>query len=599
MAVSQSEAPWPALRRASRTVVVVDVVESVRLMEQDEDDTIRRWQAFVGDVVTQLLPRHGGRLVKSLGDGLMLEFESVPPAIQCALAMQQAIQSRNEGLPPERFMGLRIGAHVADVVMDAHDIYGSGVNLAARLATLAGPGQIVVSAELRDQLVPGLDAELEDLGDCHVKHLSEPVRAYRVGGPGHVPSNADDAPDSSPLIPAIAVMPFEGRMFEPQHAAVGELLADNVVVCLSKQQRVRVISRLSTSMLAGRGAGLQQQHAHSRLGASYVVTGAFSVVGDRLAVTAELTDMREQGVVWGEHLSVGLGDLFEPQSEVAIAICTGALAAIETVEVARASTLPLPNLESFSLQLGAVSLMHRASRRDFDRVHALLQQLIERHGRLPTPRAWLAKWHVLRVTRGLAQDLVAEAGVALSHTRRALDSDPGCALALAMEGFVHCHMRRDLDAAGERYELALQANPHESMAWLFKSVLHAFQGQGAEAEGAALRALELSPLDPLRYYYDSLAASAALSAGHYEHALELAQRSLRANRTHTSTHRVLVMAQALTGRLDDARASVRELLFLDPGFTVRGFLKRSPSARYEIGRICAEALRQAGVPEQD
>src|SRR6185369_10494691 len=144
----------------SRTVVVVDVVESVRLMEQHEDDTIRRWQSFVGEVVTQLLPPRGGRLVKSLGDGLMLEFESVPPAIQCALAMQQAIQPHNQGRPSEQWMCLRIGAHVADIVVDERDIYGSGVNLAARLATLAGPGEIVVSAEVRDGLVPGLDADV-------------------------------------------------------------------------------------------------------------------------------------------------------------------------------------------------------------------------------------------------------------------------------------------------------------------------------------------------------------------------------------------------------------------------------------------------------
>lgn len=598
MPVNQSEAPWPALRRASRTVVVVDVVESVRLMEQDEDDTVRRWQSFVSESVTRLLPQSGGRLVKSLGDGLMVEFDNVPSAIQCALAMQQAIHARNFGRPSEQWMCLRIGAHVADVIVDEHDIYGSGVNLAARLATLAGPGEIVVSAELRDGLVPGLDADVEDLGDCFVKHVAQAVRAYRIGGVGERPVMTALQEQSQSLLPTIAVMPFEGRVLGAEHAAVGELIADTVIVQLSKHESMRVVSRLSTSVLGGRGAAVQQQQAKTRLGATYALTGAYSVMGSRLMVTTELTDTRSAEVVWAEHLVTSLGDLFEPASELVQQLCHGVFAAIELVEVTRVQTLPLPSLESFSLQLGAVSLMHRASRRDFERVHALLEQLVERHSRLPTPRAWLAKWHVLRVTRGLADDLAAEARTALAHTQRALDSDPNCALALAMEGFVHCHMRRDLEAASQRYELALSANPNESMAWLFKSVLHAFQGQGEAAVEAANRASQLSPLDPLRYYYDSLAASAALSAGQYEDALTLAQRSLRANRTHTSTVRVLVMSQALTGRVVESRASAKALLELEPGFTVKGFLARSPSARFDIGRICAEALRQAGVPEQ-
>ena len=181
MTANQSEAPWPALRRASRTVVVVDVVESVRLMEQDEDDTIRRWQSFVGEVVTRLLPQSGGRLVKSLGDGLMLEFESVPPAIQCALAMQQAIQPHNLGRTSEQWMCLRIGAHVAEVVVDERDIYGSGVNLAARLATLAEPGEVVVSTEVRDSLVPG-----ETRNYDRVKDVVEEVNNARVWAGFHV-----------------------------------------------------------------------------------------------------------------------------------------------------------------------------------------------------------------------------------------------------------------------------------------------------------------------------------------------------------------------------------------------------------------------------
>ena len=595
MSTASPDSQWQLLRRAARTVVVADLVESVRLIADNEEDVVRRWQIFVGDVVQRLLPVHGGRLVKSLGDGFMLEFGNVGPAVRCAIEMQSAISIGNGGLPPDRWMCLRVGLHVADVIVDDRDIYGSGVNLAARIATLAEPGGIVMSSDARDLVIDGLDAQIEDLGDCYLKHFDDPVHAYKVGGGGLELFGRAAAVVEKPLQLTIAVIPFGGRLFEARHSSIGDLIADSVIVQLSKQIGIRVISRLSTAALNGRDSAVA--HARDQLGATYVLTGAFSVLGNNLLVTSELVDARDSEVVWSDRVAVELDDLVQAESELAHRLSSGVLLRVQHVETSRARTLPLPSLESFSLQLGAVALMHRSSRKDFDRVRELLTHLVERHPRLPTPRAWLAKWHVLRVTRGMAPDLPSEAGAALSQTGRALDSDPQCALALAMEGFVYCHMRRDLGAAAERYAMALEANSNESMAWLFNSVLHAFMGRGAEAVACADRAIELSPLDPLRYYYDSLAASAAFSAGQYHRAAELAARSLKANRTHTSTLRVLAMAQAMGGQLERAVESGRELLKLEPLFSVSRFLDRSPSAQFEMGRICAEALRMAGIPE--
>ena len=178
---SPSDPDWPALQRQRRAIVVVDVVESVRLMQANEADVIDRWRRFVNEVRTQVLPVHGGRLVKSLGDGLLLEFEGVPAAVAASLDIQRRIAPFNAGRLGDAVMGLRIGVHLADVVVDDVDIYGAGVNLAARLATLARSDDVVVSAQVRDDLVQGLDADFEDLGECFPKHIPEPVRAYRVG----------------------------------------------------------------------------------------------------------------------------------------------------------------------------------------------------------------------------------------------------------------------------------------------------------------------------------------------------------------------------------------------------------------------------------
>jgi tetratricopeptide (TPR) repeat protein len=228
----------------------------------------------------------------------------------------------------------------------------------------------------------------------------------------------------------------------------------------------------------------------------------------------------------------------------------------------------------------------------------MLEYLIDRHRRLPTPRAWLAKWHVLSVTRGLSAGGEEETRRALEQTQRALDVDPACSLALAVEGFVHCHMLKDLEGAAQRYELALAANPNDSLAWLFQGVLHSFKDEGNEALSASEKALNLSPLDPMLYFYQSLAASAALSAGDYKRVIELTTASLRLNRSHTSTYRVLTAAHALAGNVDEARATAQSLLLLEPDFTVQNFLQRSPSSNYAIGQLFAHALRIAGIPEK-
>jgi adenylate cyclase len=175
--------------------------------------------------------------------------------------------------------------------------------------------------------------------------------------------------------------------------------------------------------------------------------------------------------------------------------------------------------------------------------------------------------------------------------------DPSCSLALAVEGFVHCHMLKDLEGAGQRYDMALSANPNDSLAWLFKGVLYAFRDEGTQALISAEKALQLSPLDPLRYFYDSLAATAALSARRYDLAIELASKSLKANRLHSSTLRVLAIAQVQTGQISTANQTIDKLRALDPLLTVTNYQARNPSALFATGKEWTDALRKAGLPE--
>jgi adenylate cyclase len=593
--VSEGLPLTPQSARAVRTLLMLDVVESVRLMESDENETVQRWLGLVDQVQKNVLPAHGGRLFEQRGDSLLLEFPRVLPAVQSAFAIQRACHAINDGLPPERHMLLRMGVHCGEVIVGEHDVYGRAVNLAARIATLAGPGEIVVSADVHDQLTPLLDADVEDLGECYLKHVQQPVRAYRVGPPGAWPVIESGTAVMPELRPTVAVIPFTAQGVAPEHEVLGEILADEMISALSRTAELNVISRLSTTAFRGRGATLTEVSA--RLNAHYLLSGAYRVSGLEIVLIAELAEAKSSRVLWSGRLRGRVSGVVSGEDELIDRVVAETSAAVIARELQRAQSQALPTLESHTLLMAAIVLMHRSASHHFDRAREMLEALSDRARRQATPHAWLAKWHVLRFTRGWALDQKAEAKLALDCTKRALDADPDCSLALTIDGFVHTNLLKRLDIGEQRYELALRVNPNDSLAWLLKGTLHAFKGEGAMAVAGTEHALKLSPLDPLRYFYESLAATAALSAGRYEHAIALAQRSLRSNRVHTSTLRVLAIAHSELGHVDEARKIVKELLVLEPTLTVRHYLERSPGEAYATGQRWAEALRRAGVPE--
>ena len=590
-----SEEALPVFRRLARTVVAVDVVESVRLMEQDEEDTVRRWQWFVSEVMTRLLPGQGGRLVRSTGDGLILDFEAVSSAIQCCLAMHSTVAQARGSRPAHQWMSLRIGAHVGDIYVDALDIQGRAVNLAARLMTLAGPGETVVSADVRDQITPGLDAEVEDLGDCHLKHMAAPVRTYRVGPVGERPVIPLGSSTATALRPSIAVVPFACQGDDPRLPVLGEMIVDEVINILSRTVEMQVISRLSTSAFRARPDMVGEVRQHLR--AHYLASGSCRLVGgDKLRLHVELVEVASGHVAWSDTWSLAIAEALGQDAELADQISVRIAVAVLANELRQARTRPLPNLGAYTMLLGGVMLLHRFSPRDFERAKEVLESLTQRVPRHATPWAWLARWRQLKVFQGWSDDPAQDREAALSLCGKALDIDPESSIALTTAGAVHGVLLKDLDRGIGYYRRAIESNPNEPLAWLLLGTAHSFRGEGEAAVQATEQALRLSPMDPMRFFYDAHAASAAASAGQFERAIELAQRSLKANRLHASTYRVLAIAQALSGQIDEAKDAVGQLLKLEPGFTVERFLARSPGADYDIGQRFAEALRLAGLP---
>lgn len=579
--------------RAVRTLLFADVVESARLFEQDEDGTATRWLGLIEYIEADVLPACGGRLVKSLGDGLLLEFDQVPAALCAAFALQHACHRDNLGRQPSSHILLRIGIEASEVLIVQHDVFGHGVNVAERLGTLAGPGEIVVSACVREQLTPSLDADIEDLGDCFLKHIQSPVRAYRVGPPGPRPV-VEPGPAPGNLRPTVAIVPFSTRDLLPEHRLFGEVLAEEMIRELSRSPDLNVISRLSTAPFRGRGAIVAEISAH--LNADYVFSGDYDVDGVQIRLRAELAEAKSGRIVWTTSVKDHVAGVVWGERELVAQLIADIRTAVMARELQRAQSQALPTLKSYTLLMAAVALMHRLSVQDFEEARHLLQTVIDRSRRQAVPQAWLAKWYVLRVQQGWSPDPKQDGYQALQCTKRALDTDPHCSLALAIDGFVYTNLIKRLDIAQERYDLAIATNPNDSLAWLLKGTMHAFMGDGRQAVEDTQRALTLSPLDPHRYFYDALAGTACLAAGQYDNALTLAHRSLRANRTHTSTLRVAAIAAWRLGLHDEARRTVQKLLRLEPALTIARYLERTPAAPFSTGKDWSDALHQAGIP---
>ena len=549
------------------------------------------WRGLQDFLANELLAAGGGRVVWQHDDGLLLDFSEPRHAVRAAFAIQRACSDagtvpslRRPTLPR---MGLQMGA----VPDDRTELHGGGASVATRLTEVAGPGGIVVSSTVRDRLTSVLDADIEDLGECYLRAMNQPVRVYRLEPPGTRPA-LEPGGAIDELRPTIAVIPFTER--GTGHEPLGEILAEEVIVALSRSAELNVVSRLSTTAFRDRVASLDEVGTY--LKANYVLSGAYRVAHGSIVLAAELAETQTGRVAWAGDLKGSVAGIVEGKDELVDRVVAEASGAVIARELERTRSQSLQSLETCTLLVGAIALMHRLSPGDFHRARDMLQTVVQRVPRHPVPLAWLAKWHVLRVWQSWSDDPAADARIALDCGKRALDNDSHCSLALAIDGFAHTNLLKALDIGQQRYDLALQVNPNDALAWLLSGTLHAFKGEGKQAVKAARHALRLSPLDLHHYFYDALAASAELSACRFERAIELARRSLRANRMHASTYRVLAIAQWQLGRRDDAHATVGELMKIEPMLTVSNWLERTPSSAYPIGRLCADALRNAGVP---
>lgn len=564
-----------SLQWQRRVIVFADLVESVRLMQRHEADAIERWRHFSATARDTLVPAHGGRVLRTAGDGLLIGFDGVAGALDASFAMHAAIAALNEGRGRDDAMLLRIGVHIGQVAVDVGEIYGTEVNLCARLASIAPAGQTVLSAQAREEVVDSLHADLEDMGSRYVKHLDAPLRAWSAHPRGTRATSPraglDPAPD---LRPAIAVVPFVAMPADPAHDALGMALADDIIAALAHHPALRVLSRATTASL--RGDLPDWASLRRLLDASYLLTGRCYLHGSKARAVVELASLTSGEVLWSGGAAVDVQALFNGEDELVPHIVEQVSSQVAAYELKRVRKLPLDSLPGYTLYVGAGGLMNSLEPQNFARAREVLDHLAERYPRQAGPPAMLARWHVFRVVQGWTDDGEAECRMAQAQARRAIDVDPGQPMALVADGEAQKFIDRDFERARRRYEAALAADPHYPDAWKQLSEAQSECGEHEAALASARRAMALSPLDPMMFLFESFAARAAVVAQRFDEAIELSHSSLRRHLMHAPVHRLLVGALWLAGREEESRVAAQRAVRLLGAETIVPTLSLSP-----------------------
>jgi TolB-like protein len=593
------EAAGPArVERRLAAILAADVAGYSRLIGADEEGILRRLKALRTEVIDPKIADHRGRLVKTTGDGLLVEFGSVVDALRCAVEMQREIGASNAGMSTESHIVFRIGIHQGDVVVEDSDIFGDGVNIAARLEGLAEPGGICISARVQEDAAGKLDLTFEDLGEQQLKNIARPVRAYRVvtaTGP------AMTRPDTDPALPdkpSIAVMPFQNMSGDPEQEYFADGMVEEIITALSRIRWLFVIARNSSFTYKGQAVDVKQ--VGRELGVRYVLEGSVRKAAGRVRITAQLIDAGTNAHIWADRFDGSLEDVFDLQDRVASSVAGVIEPALQAAEMARATRKPTESLDAYDLYLRALAEANRLSANGMQAAVDLLKQALAIDQNY-LPAIALTVWcRLLQRTHGWISATGPEVETALHLARRAVvagrdDPEVLCTASYALAAFAG-----ENETALLGIDRALMLNPNAAGAWRLKGLVCCFLERPGQAIEALERSMRLSPLDPRSYVTKFGLAMANFIAGHYREALDWVEQSLQEQPHYVPPLRYRVALLAHLDRLAEAQAALRQLLDLFPTLTMANYW--AASAGYSMSgkaRAAVEAgLRKAGLAEQ-
>jgi TolB-like protein/Tfp pilus assembly protein PilF len=566
-------------------------------MGLDEAGTARvlREHRVVTDALTS---KHGGRIVKTTGDGLLIEFPSVVDAVECAVAVQVVMAERNAGVPQDRRMLFRVGINLGDILVEGEDILGDGVNVAARLEGIAEPGGICISSSAYEQVRGKVDVEFTDLGEHSLKNIARPVRVYAVAA-GESRTSVHAEPTISAAAPprlSIVVLPFSNIGGDPEQEYFVDGVTESLTTDLSRISGGLVIARNTAFTYKGKHVDIKQ--VGRELGVRYVLEGSVQRGGKRLRVNVQLIDSETGNHLWAERFDKPLADLFDMQDEIVARLANQLGTELVAAEARRAEQAPNPNSMDLYFQ-GMLHANSGATPEYMDRARGFFERALALDPGNVEALVGLANVDARSATYIMTDERAERLAAAEATLTKVLSLAPNHAMAHYLVGLIQIYSKRAAQGIAE-CERALALDQNLAPAHAAIGFAKYFSGRGEETETHVLEALRLSPRDTNANVWMVWVGNGKAQIGADEEAVTWLQRGIEANRNLPVGHFFLAAALAAVNRHDEARNAARAGLVLDSGFTIRRFrasaASDNPTYLDRRERIC-EGMRQAGVPE--
>jgi len=582
--------------RRLAAILAADIVGYSRLMGEDEAGTARALREHRA-AAAPLIAEHGGRIVKTTGDGALIEFGSVVGAVQCAIALQKLMTERNVGIPGERRMDLRIGVHLGDVLIDGDDIIGDGVNIAARLEGIAEPGGICISEDSFRQVRGRVDAEFDDIGEQSLKNIARPMRVFvaRIGGEAAKPPARETSALPLPDKPSLVVLPFQNMTGDAEQEYFVDGVVEEITTAIARLPWLFVIARNSAFTYKGKPVDVKQ--VARELGVRYVLEGSVRKAGNRVRITGQLIDMATGAHIWADRFDGALDDIFELQDQVASSVAGAIEPKLRQSEIERASGKPTANLTAYDLYLRALAQSYRYTEKGFAEAVVLARQALAIDPSYPPAAALIGFCRGLQRLQGWGALSDEDIGEACRLARQALEAERNDANTIGLAAYPLFVLAGEAAMAAAAVDRALALNPNAALAWTAKGFIHAARNQPEAAIEAIERTRRLSPFDPYTFFYASNIALAHLTARRFEQAIEWADRALHEQPRLVSAMRLKAVVLAHLGHLDEARAELARVLAIDPKLTIAGYREYAHFAAPEVLELYVTGLRLAGLPE--
>jgi len=584
------------VERRLAAILAADVAGYSRLMGIDEEGTLLQLKTHRKELVDPKITEYRGRIVKTTGDGMLVEFVSVVDAVRCAVDIQRNMVERNAEVPTERRIQFRVGINVGDIISDNDDIYGDGVNVAARLETLADPGGIDVSRTVHDQVRDKLNFSFEDLGEQIVKNIARPIGVHRIDlsadtGPGVVTSTgAVLKPEFASSRPSIAVLPFANMSGDPEQEYFADGISEDIITGLSKLHWFFVIARNSSFVYKGKAVDVKR--VARELGVRYVLEGSVRKGGNRVRITTQLIDAVTSNHIWADRYDGDLTDVFSLQDEITEKVVAAIEPKLVEAEGIRSQSRSPEELGAWDMVIHANSLFWRLTKAETEAAADILKQAAERYPNYGPAHSILAfvllisgylGWSILEQQLHKAARLAARAA-------QLDDSDPWAHLALGFVAFV----RRQTNVAALEFRRALELNPNFAAAHGYLGWTLAFDGQSEEATKHLQEAIRMSPHDPQNAIFNTGLAVTHCLTERYAEAVEYSSKALQQRSAFTAGYRIHVASLAQNGQIAEAREVLALLKEMHPDLSIAWIEKNVPYTSGPMVKF-VEGMRRAGL----